>query len=118
MLFIRLIFESLRFALNELRVNLMRTFLSLLGVTIGIFAIIGVLTVVDSLENSIKASLAFIGESVIRVDQFPWDFDDPDYPWWKYFKRPLPIFDLEFRIQRLDFTVVLHLLTRAAGPIC
>jgi putative ABC transport system permease protein len=60
MLYIRLIFESLRFAFNELRVNLLRTILSLLGVTIGIFAIIGVLTVVDSLENSIKASLAFI----------------------------------------------------------
>ncbi|MBR9999666.1 MAG: ABC transporter permease, partial [Cyclobacteriaceae bacterium] len=65
----------------------MRTILSLLGVTIGIFAIIGVLTVVDSLENSIKASLAFIGENVIRVDQFPWDFG-PDYPWWKYMRRP------------------------------
>lgn len=92
MLFVRLIFESLRFALNELRINLLRTILSLLGVTIGIFAIIGVLTVVDSLENSIKASLSFIGDNVIRVDQFPWDFG-PDYPWWKYMRRPQATYD-------------------------
>lgn len=87
MRFVKLIFESLRFAGNELRVNLMRTILSLLGVTIGIFAIIGVLTVVDSLENSLKASLAFIGDKVIRVEKWPWVFDGP-YQWWKYMNRP------------------------------
>jgi len=103
MLFIKLVFESLKFALNELRVNLLRTILSLLGVTIGIFAIIAVLTVVDSLENSIKASLAFIGENVIRVDQFPWDFDDPDYPWWKYMRRPQASYDeFEFLSENLE----------------
>jgi putative ABC transport system permease protein len=102
MLFIRLLFESLRFAINELRVNLMRTILSLLGVTIGIFAIIGVLTVVDSLENSIRASLAFIGENVIRVDQFPWDFG-PDYPWWKYMRRPQATYEeFEFLAENLS----------------
>jgi putative ABC transport system permease protein len=87
MLFIKLIFESFRFAINELRVNLMRTVLSLLGVTIGIFAIIGVLTVVDSLESSLKSSLAFIGDKVIRVEKWPWVFDGP-YQWWKYWQRP------------------------------
>jgi putative ABC transport system permease protein len=103
MLFIKLIFESLRFAFNELRVNLLRTILSLLGVTIGIFAIIAVLTVVDSLENSIRASLAFIGDNVIRVDQFPWDFDDPDYPWWKYMRRPQASYDeFEFLSENLS----------------
>jgi len=92
MLIVRLLFESLRFAVNELRVNLMRTVLSLLGVTIGIFAIIGVLTVVDSLESSLKASLAFIGDKVIRVEKFPWIFEN-NYPWWNYYKRPMASFE-------------------------
>jgi len=92
MLFVRLLFESFRFAVNELRVNLMRTILSLLGVTIGIFAIIGVLTVVDSLESSLKASLAFIGDKVIRVEKFPWIFEN-NYPWWNYYKRPMASFE-------------------------
>ena len=87
MLFTRLIFESLRFAWNALLVNPLRTILSLLGVTIGIFAIIGVFTIVDSLENSIKGSLSFLGDKVIYVAKWPWVFDGP-YPWWKYMRRP------------------------------
>ena len=84
-----LIFESFRFAWGALRENLLRTFLSLLGVSIGIFSIIGVLTLVDSLEGSIKNSLAFIGDKVIYVEKWPWSFQD-DYPWWKYMNRPYP----------------------------
>jgi len=102
MLFVRLLFESFRFAANELKVNLMRTILSLLGVTIGIFAIIGVLTVVDSLESSLKASLAFIGDKVIRVEKWPWVFDGP-YQWWKYMNRPQTTFEeFEFLQENLE----------------
>ncbi|MCU0450139.1 MAG: ABC transporter permease, partial [Bernardetiaceae bacterium] len=97
MLTIRLIYESFRSALGALRENLLRTVLSLLGVTIGIFAIIGVLTIVDTLEQSIKASLSFLGDKVIYVDTFPWTFaQESDYPWWKYFRRPNPTFN-EFK---------------------
>ena len=41
-------------AFHELRANKLRTFLSLLGITIGIFCIIAVLTVLDSLKNNIQ----------------------------------------------------------------
>ncbi len=84
---IRLIFESFRFAWNALTTNLLRTILSLLGVTIGIFAIIAVFTIVDSLENSIKNSFAFLGTNVINVEKWPYGFDG-NYPWWKYMNRP------------------------------
>jgi putative ABC transport system permease protein len=103
MLFVRLLFESFRFAINELRVNLMRTILSLLGVTIGIFAIIGVLTVVDSLESSLKASLAFIGDKVIRVEKFPWIFTN-NYAWWEYYKRPQASYE-EFEFLQDNLTL-------------
>ncbi|MGD9328295.1 MAG: ABC transporter permease [Cyclobacteriaceae bacterium] len=103
MLFVRLLFESFRFAVNELRVNLMRTILSLLGVTIGIFAIIGVLTVVDSLESSLKASLAFIGDKVIRVEKFPWIFTN-NYAWWEYYKRPQASYE-EFEFLQDNLTL-------------
>jgi putative ABC transport system permease protein len=88
MLFFRLTWESFRFALNALRTNLTRTILSLLGVTVGIFAIIAVFTLVDSLENKIKSSFAFLGTNVMRVDRFPFASGPQDYPWWKYFRRP------------------------------
>ena len=92
LLFTRLFFESFRFAWNALRANPLRTILSLMGVTIGIFAIIAVFTVVDSLEKNVKDSLAFVGDKIIRVDKWPWIFDGP-FEWWNYFKRPFPNYE-------------------------
>jgi putative ABC transport system permease protein len=87
--FFRLTFESLRFAWQALKSNILRTTLSLLGVTIGIFAIIAVFTVVDALESSVKGSLSKLGDRIIYVQKWPWGFSGP-YPWWKYFNRPSP----------------------------
>lgn len=89
MLLIRLIKESALSAWYALRSNVLRTTLSLLGVTIGIFAIIAVFTLIDSLERSIRDSLDFLGDQVIRVEKWPWLFQD-NYPWWKYVNRPQP----------------------------
>ncbi|MFL0684787.1 MAG: ABC transporter permease [Algoriphagus aquaeductus] len=88
MLFFQLTWESFRFAITALKSNLTRTILSLLGVTVGIFAIIAVFTLVDSLEEKIKSSFAFLGTNVMRVDRFPFASGPQDYPWWKYFQRP------------------------------
>ncbi|MEN2284178.1 ABC transporter permease [Algoriphagus sp. SE2] len=88
MLFFQLTWESFRFAFSALKSNITRTILSLLGVTIGIFAIIAVFTLVDSLENNIKSSFSFLGTNVMRVDRFPFASGPQDYPWWKYFRRP------------------------------
>ena len=95
MKFLRQTFESFRFAWQALRSNLLRTTLSLLGVTVGIFAIVAVFTVVDSLERNIRDSLSFIGDKVIYVQKMPWAFG-VDTPWWKYFQRPEPTYS-EFR---------------------
>lgn len=89
MRFIRQVLESFRFAWQALRSNLLRTTLSLLGVTVGIFAIIAVFTLVDSLERNIKDSLSFIGDKVVYVQKWPWSFGG-EYQWWKYFQRPEP----------------------------
>ncbi|QJW91391.1 FtsX-like permease family protein [Spirosoma taeanense] len=87
MQFFRQVLESFRFAWQALRSNLLRTTLSLLGVTIGIFAIIAVFTLVDSLERNIRTSLSFIGDKVVYLDKWPWTFGT-EYQWWKYFQRP------------------------------
>ena len=89
MLTLRLTLESFRFALDALKSNLLRTVLSLLGVTVGIFSIIAVFTVVDSLEANIRSSLDFVGDKIIYVQKWPFIFS-PDSPWWKYFSRPTP----------------------------
>jgi putative ABC transport system permease protein len=91
------IYESFRFAWKALRANVLRTILSLLGVTIGIFAIISVLTLVDSLEKNIKDSLNFLGTGVIYVDKWPFTADNTgEYRWWDFWQRPNPSYN-EFK---------------------
>ncbi len=91
MIFLGLFRESILFAIHALVVNKLRTFLSLLGITIGIFAIITVFTVVDSLEQNLRKSVQSLGDDVVFVEKWPWTFG-PDYPWWKYMNRPVPDF--------------------------
>lgn len=95
MLFIRLVLESFNFAFNSLKVNKLRTFLSLLGITIGIFAIISVFTVIDSLERYIRESLNALGSNMVYVQKWPWapPEGETEYPWWKYLNRPVPEID-------------------------
>ncbi len=89
MLFLSILRESFHFAINALRVNRLRTVLSLLGITIGIFAIIFVFTLVDSLEKNLRDGIKSLGDNVVYVQKWPWTFG-PDYPWWKYMNRPVP----------------------------
>jgi putative ABC transport system permease protein len=102
MLFFKLTWESFRFAISALKSNLTRTILSLLGVTVGIFAIIAVFTLVDSLEKNIKSSFSFLGTNVMRVDRFPFSGGPSNYPWWKYFQRPRgTVAEYKFLIERI-----------------
>ena len=83
--------ESLQTAYKTIVVNKLRTILSLLGITIGIFAIISVFTVLDSLESNVRDSLAGLGDDVIYVEKWPWAPEEGrEYEWWKYFNRPVP----------------------------
>lgn len=91
--------ESIVFAWQALVSNKLRTFLSLLGITIGIFAIITVFTIVDSLERNIRGSVQSLGENVVFVMKWPWTFG-PDYPWWKYMNRPVPVYSELAELQR------------------
>jgi len=90
-IFLRLFRESFLFAFEALRVNKLRTFLSLLGITIGIFAIISVFTVVDALESKVRTDVQSLGNDVIYIQKWPWVANEGgDYPWWKFLNRPLP----------------------------
>ncbi|MDD2344858.1 MAG: ABC transporter permease, partial [Bacteroidales bacterium] len=65
MIFIRLLKESFEFAVQAIIVNKLRTILTLLGITIGIFSVISVFTVVDSLEHKIESSIENLGSNVV-----------------------------------------------------
>lgn len=80
-IYLRLLSESFSFAINALRNNKLRTLLSLLGVTIGIFSIIAVLAAVDSLDRKIKGDLSTLDKNSIYLMRF--SFGPSEIPEWK-----------------------------------
>jgi putative ABC transport system permease protein len=79
--------NSFLFAFQELKKNKLRTFLSLLGITFGIFCIISVMATVNSLQRNVQNSLKSIGTNTIYIQKWAWG-GGSDYPWWKYMSRP------------------------------
>ncbi|MDB5063427.1 MAG: transporter [Mucilaginibacter sp.] len=89
MIILKLIRESFLFAFDALRQNKLRTLLSLLGVTIGIFTIIAVFSAVDTLRHNLQKSVNKLGSNSIYIQKWPWVGED-NFPWWKYMQRPVP----------------------------
>jgi len=85
---LKIIYESIAQAISQLTGNKLRTFLSLLGISIGIFCIIGVDAAVDSLESNVRGSLQKLGDDIVYVKKWPWA--DVSGSWWDYIKRPNP----------------------------
>jgi putative ABC transport system permease protein len=82
--------ESLQSAYRTVILNKLRTILSLMGITIGIFAIISVFTVLDSMEKNIRESVSALGNDVIYVEKWPWMPEEgQEYKWWEYLNRPV-----------------------------
>jgi putative ABC transport system permease protein len=77
-------------AFQSLISNKLRSLLSVLGITIGIFSIVSVFTLVDSLETNIKSSVQSLGKNVIYIDKWQWGGGEGGdaYPWWKFINRP------------------------------
>ena len=93
MRFLYILRESFISTLKTFSANKLRTLLSLLGVTIGILAIISVFAIIDSMESEVKETLNALGDDVIYVQKWPWAPEEgEEYPWWKYLNRPVPTF--------------------------
>jgi putative ABC transport system permease protein len=91
LLYLRLLKESFSFATNALRNNKLRTFLSLLGVTIGIFSIIAVLAAVDSLDRKIRADMSKVDKNTMYLKRF--SFAPSNIPQWKIQQFPNVTYD-------------------------
>lgn len=92
----KIFLESISQAVSQLQANKLRSFLSLLGISIGIFCIIGVTAAVDSLEDNVRGSFDKLGEDVVYIQKFMWG--DPGPNWQRYLRRP----DVSYK----DFSVL------------
>ncbi|MEO8569223.1 MAG: ABC transporter permease, partial [Ginsengibacter sp.] len=109
--------NSFRLTMQELMVNKLRTSLSLIGISFGIFCIIGVLATVNSLEMNIQNQIKSLGTNTIYVDK--WNYSGgPDYPWWKYVNRPVPKFsEVAFIKERSQLSTKVAFFIRTQGTI-
>ena len=105
-MFFRLLKEGFIFAVNSIIVNKLRTFLSLFGITIGIFSIISVFTVLDWMEKAVRDSISSLGNDIIYVQKFPWSFSN-DIEWWTIAKWPAATMD--------DYQTILNKSTKASA---
>lgn len=91
-IFFKIFWEGIIQAVQQLITNRLRTFLSLLGITIGILCVISVLSAVSSLEYNIRGSFEELGDDVVYVNRFNWG-ENPRENWFKIMRRPEPSYD-------------------------
>ncbi len=63
--------EIIRMALGALRTNKLRSALTMLGVTIGVFSVIGVMTALSVIQTSIEGGLSFLGSNLFQFAKYP-----------------------------------------------
>ncbi len=87
-----LIAESASFAFFSIKSDKLRTFLSLFGVTVGIFSIVAVFCAVDSLKSNIMEGVRSFGSDIVYIDRFPMTQEEGEdgepLQWWDYLQRP------------------------------
>ena len=79
--------ESFRMALEAIRDNKLRSILTLLGITIGVFSVIGVMTAINTLESSVRSGLNIFGTNTFSVSKYP-SIQMGGHGRWKYRNRP------------------------------
>lgn len=109
--------NSIRLTMQELKVNKLRTALSLTGVAFGIFCIIGVLATVNSLERNIQNEVKSLGSNTIYIDK--WEYGGgPDKPFWKYRARPVMKYEeMNLIKERSQLAEDISFLVRSSGSI-
>ncbi len=88
----KLLKESISFAFSQLKGDKFRTFLSLFGVSIGIFSIVAIFSAIDALQDNVRQGFDSFSSETIQISK--WGIGDDDaggfgeYSWWEYIKRP------------------------------
>lgn len=81
-----IVFESISIALDSIRLNKLRAFLTLLSICIGVFAIIVAITLVKSINNTVTTQMADLGENTFSIYRIP-KIQLGAHSWRKYANR-------------------------------
>jgi len=80
-----LFFENIKIAISAILSSKMRSFLTALGIIIGVLAVTLMGTLISGLDRSFDNSMSFLGKDVLYVSKFEW-FGDQDF--WELRNRP------------------------------
>ena len=107
-------------AFRQLKADRFRTLLSLLGVAIGIFSIVAALTLVDSVQTSVREGFSAFGSDLLFIDREPLEPDlneDGVFRWWEYATRPSVTWrEYQYVKERGDGTAFDQIAFAAYGP--
>jgi putative ABC transport system permease protein len=67
--------EIIKMALASLGANKLRSGLTMIGITIGVFSVISVMTAIGALQNSIENGISFLGSNIFQFAKFPVNID-------------------------------------------
>lgn len=107
-------------AFRQLKADRFRTLLSLLGIAIGIFSIVAALTLVDSVQTSVREGFSAFGSDLLFIDREPLEPDlneDGVFRWWEYATRPSVTWrEYQYVRERGDRTAFNQIAFAAYGP--
>lgn len=63
--------EIIKVALNSLKANRLRSFLTIVGIVVGIFSIITISTIIEMLQTSIEKGTAMLGQNTFQIQKWP-----------------------------------------------
>ena len=63
--------EIIAMALNSLGANKLRSALTMIGITIGVFSVISVMTAIGALQSSIESGISFLGSNIFQFAKYP-----------------------------------------------
>src|SRR5207244_3525491 len=67
--------EIIKMALTSLGANKLRSALTMIGITIGVFSVISVMTAIGALQYSIENGISFLGSNIFQFAKYPVNVD-------------------------------------------
>ena len=98
--------QLITLAFQSLKTNRLRTMLTVLGVVVGIFSIIVIMTIITMLQNTIESGIQFLNKNSFEIQKWP-VIHSGDHDWEKYRNRKNITLEEFYRLE--------HMMTDAKG---
>src|SRR5712692_10561589 len=107
--------EGLNISWSAIRANKMRSFLTTLGIVIGIVTVSLMATAIEGMNQAFMRSISALGSDVLYIEKFPWEGHDA---WWKLRnRRDFEITDARFIARESRHVLAISVESSASLPV-